>query len=51
MKNHRTKSMFARTETERDHLFKVARNSGYKRATAEKITVNGKEIYNVTWWA
>jgi hypothetical protein len=48
---HETKSMFARSPEERDHLFLVAHNSGYKRATAEKMTVNGKEVFRVTWWA
>jgi hypothetical protein len=51
MNSHKTKSMFARSPEERDHLFIVAHNSGYKRATAEKITLNGKELYQVTFWA
>jgi hypothetical protein len=51
MKSHYTKSMMAETEQERDHLFLVAHNSGYSRATAEKVTINGKEKFRVTWWA
>ncbi len=55
----KTRKLVARDEAERDHLFLVAKNSGYRRWTAKKIVItdvlfgSGKktECYEVIWWA